>query len=71
MVSCRNYFTFRKQKQKMLFNLAETFEVTSRQHEKRIVIDLYKDRLILFIGTYFIGLLAIATVIFVIIGKIY
>ena len=46
----------------------ERLEKMSQEHEKAIVIDLSIERLIRFMGTYGIGVLAIAAAAFIILG---
>jgi len=49
----------------------ERLEKTAKLHEKKIVIDLAMDRIIKYFGTYAVGILALATIIFAVIGKEY
>ena len=44
-------------------------EKTSIEHEKKIVIDLAMDRIIKYLGTYAISILALASIIFAVIGN--
>ena len=46
----------------------ERLEKMSQEHEKDIVIDLSIERLIRFMGTYGIGVLAVAAAAFIILG---
>ena len=46
-----------------------SMEKTSQKHEKKIVIELWADRIIHFIVIYVFGFLAITTIIFTVIGK--
>ena len=53
----------------ILTNSVKRLEKTSKEHEEKIVIDLAMDRIIQYLGTYATSILALASIIFAVIGN--
>ena len=54
--------------EEVLKSSVDRLEKTAQEHEKKVVIDLAMDRIIKYFGAFALGILAVATIVFAVIG---